>query len=469
MDLILLILSLLSLAATFNALYPRYAPPRRAVLSFALAFPVIETPVHQILAQAAVAGFLAHAGAAGTAFGSVALGLFFVSWCGLLVVAARSRLAAPAVARGLLELRTGLSHAASRALGTPHLLQGDGPPPPLAAPTDGGPPGDDRAPAPRDTPSPGRESTEVRPRRVLEDLAIADLPARRWWWPPLPIPVKPRTVRRHRGIVFATVDGKRLKLDIYHARSGNRLAPVLMYVHGGAWILGSRREQGLPLIHRMARAGWVVVAVDYRLSPAATFPDHLVDLKRAMAWVRAHIADYGGDPGFVAVAGNSAGGHLAALFALTAGDTRYQPGFETVDTTAAACVPYYGIHDFTDRFGHWPHRGMTTLLKYKVMKADPETDRERYEEASPMSRIHAGAPPFLLVHGDHDTLAPVAESRRFQELFRAACDAPIGFIEVPGAQHAFELFPSVRETVVNSGVQRFLEAVYAQWQRSRRP
>ncbi len=477
MDVVLLALSLLSLALTFNALWPRYAPPRRAVLSFALGFLVIETPVHQILGQAVVVVLLLNARAAGTAMGLVAVGLFLLSWAGLVVVASRSRLAVPAVARGLMELRTGMSHEESLPLAewkpdsrtaipdgakarSPEAGAETQPSTEQAA----GPTGStDPVPAPRyaDTPTQGLEAAGGS-RRVLANLDPSNLPPSRWWWPRLPVPIKPRTVRRHGGIVFATVDGLRLKLDVYHPNKGVERAPVLMYVHGGAWILGTRKEQGLPLIHRMARAGWVVVAVDYRLSPRATFPDHLVDLKRAMAWIRDHIADYGGDPSFVAVAGNSAGGHLAALFALTPHDKRYQPGFEAVDTSVMACVPYYGIHDFTDRFGHWPHRGMRTLLKYKVMKADPDTARARFEEASPMSRVGPDAPPFLLVHGDHDTLAPVAESRRFQEVYRAACNAPIGFIEVPGAQHAFEIFPSAREAVVNAGVQRFLEAVRAQ-------
>ena len=86
---------------------------------------------------------------------------------------------------------------------------------------------------------------------------------------------------------------------------------MLVYIHGGAWVIGDKREQGIPMMHELVQRGWVCVAINYRLSPKATWPDHIVDCKRAVAWVREHIAEYGGDPSFIAVSGGSAGGHLS--------------------------------------------------------------------------------------------------------------------------------------------------------------
>ena len=105
--------------------------------------------------------------------------------------------------------------------------------------------------------------------------------------------------------------------------------------------LDDRQEApaGLPLMYHLAARGWVCVAANYRLSPRATFPDHLIDVKRALAWIKRHGAEYGADPDFVVVTGGSAGGHLAALVALTANDPEYQPGFEDVDTTVQALRP----------------------------------------------------------------------------------------------------------------------------------
>ena len=111
--------------------------------------------------------------------------------------------------------------------------------------------------------------------------------------------------------------------------------------------MGDKREQGLPMMHELARRGWVCVTVNYRLSPKATWPAHIVDCKRALAWVREHIAEYGGDPDFIAVSGGSAGGHLSALLALTPNEPEWQPGFEDLDASVDACLPFYGVYDMT--------------------------------------------------------------------------------------------------------------------------
>jgi acetyl esterase/lipase len=203
----------------------------------------------------------------------------------------------------------------------------------------------------------------------------------------------------------------------------------------------------------------VCVSVDYRLSPRATFPDHLVDVKRALVWVRDHAEELGADTSFLAIAGNSAGAHLASLAALTQNRPEYQPGFESGDTSVSACVGFYGIYDFLDRRGHLAHDGMKRLLARHVMKASPGEAGEAYEAASPVARVHADAPPFLLVHGTHDTLAPVGGARHFAEVLREGSRAPVVYMEIPGAQHAFEIFPSVRTAHVVDGVARFLESV----------
>ena len=91
--------------------------------------------------------------------------------------------------------------------------------------------------------------------------------------------------------------------------------------------------------------------MNYPLSPKARWPQHLVALKRAIGWIRANIAEYGGDPSFLAVTGGSAGGHLSAMLALTGNDPALQPGFEYVDTSVQACVPHYGVYDFTAEDG----------------------------------------------------------------------------------------------------------------------
>ncbi|MBW2286730.1 MAG: alpha/beta hydrolase [Deltaproteobacteria bacterium] len=257
------------------------------------------------------------------------------------------------------------------------------------------------------------------------------------------------------------------RLDVYAPRVGVQNAPVLLQIHGGGWVIGNKREQALPLMYHLASRGWICVATNYRLSPRATFPDHLVDLKSAMHWIRENIAEYGGDPNFVAATGGSAGGHLSSLLALTAGDPEYQPGFESVDTSVRACVPFYGIYDFTNEYGLQAYSGLGGFVERTVMKKNQSEDRDAFRRASPLHRVHADAPPFFVIHGSHDSLASVEEARHFTDVLRKASHQPAIYAEIPGAQHAFEIFHSLRTTHVVRAVDRFLSFVYSDYLRRR--
>lgn len=276
-----------------------------------------------------------------------------------------------------------------------------------------------------------------------------------------PFPFRHRGVERERDVVYAKLSGRRLKLDIYRPRQPGTKRPAVMQIHGGAWMVGDKRDQGVVLLTHLAASGWVGFNVNYRLSPGATFPDHLIDLKRALAWIREHADELGVDPAFIAVTGGSAGGHLAALMALTANDPRYQPGFEQADTTLAAAVPFYGIYDFTNRLGTHPNVFLTRLLQPHVMKAYLDEEPERFREASPLDHLRPDAPPFLVIHGDRDTLAPLADARFFVKELAAVSRSPVLYAELRGAQHAFDVFVSPRSVPVIEGVERFLATVYA--------
>jgi acetyl esterase/lipase len=233
-------------------------------------------------------------------------------------------------------------------------------------------------------------------------------------------------------------------------------APVLLQIHGGAWVMGRKDDQAGPLLSRMAARGWVCVAMNYRLAPKATWPDLIVDVKAALAWIRATIAEHGGDPGFVAVTGGSAGGHLSALAALTPGDPDFQPGFPDADTSVQAAVPVYGLYDLTDETGTRPDT--IAFLQKHVMKSDPAEDRERWEAASPIHRIHADAPPFFVVHGTNDSFLPVEQARAFATRLRDTSTTPVAFAELPRAQHGFDFLSSARVHHLTRAVERFLEA-----------
>lgn len=284
-------------------------------------------------------------------------------------------------------------------------------------------------------------------------------------WSALAMPFRMTNVDvvRKRRLPYAP-GGRRFELDVYHHRdAADRAAgaPVLLQVHGGGWMVGNKDQQGIPLMLHMAARGWVCVAVNYPLSPRARWPEHLVALKRAIQWIREHGAEYGADPSFVAATGGSAGGHLAAMLALTAADRSLQPGFEDVDTAVQACAPHYGVYDFTAESGDRSAQArMDSFLARYVMPRAARYPQD-YEAASPQYRTGPDAPPFLVVHGSNDSLVPVAEARHFVERLRAESKNPVAYAEIRGAQHAFDVFPSFRSAAVARGVARFLEWTHA--------
>ena len=270
-------------------------------------------------------------------------------------------------------------------------------------------------------------------------------------------------VRVHAHISYGEA-GKRNLLDIYQPvndREGG--FPVLLQVHGGAWMIGSKEQQGKPLMFHMSQRGWLCVAINYRLSPKDAFPAHIIDVKKAIAWIRENIAQYGGNPDFIAITGGSAGGHLSALAALTPNRAQWQPGFEDADTTLQAAVPFYGIYDFLDRFGIRQDMSMDGIIADKVMQCSKEGNREFWDECSPLAQVSADAPPTYVIQGTHDSLVWVEEARVFVSALQDVASAPVAYAELPGAQHAFEIFHSVRADQVVNSVADFLEWSHATW------
>ena len=251
--------------------------------------------------------------------------------------------------------------------------------------------------------------------------------------------------------------GRRFELDVYRHREPAGPSPVLLQIHGGGWVIGEKEQQGMPLMMRMAALGWTCVAINYPLSPKARWPQHIVAVKRAIAWIREHADEHGADPSFIAVTGGSAGGHLAALAALTANDPAFQPGFEDVDTAVQACVPNYAVYDFTDESGTRASKvRLRSLVRRWVMPREARYPDD-YRAASPLFRVHAEAPPFFVLHGTNDTLVPVADARAFVSELRAVAKNPVAYAELHGAQHAYDIFSSIRAAHVVRGVERFLE------------
>jgi acetyl esterase/lipase len=252
-------------------------------------------------------------------------------------------------------------------------------------------------------------------------------------------------------------DAPEQRLDIWRGTATTTGAPVVIYVHGGSWVGGSKRGQGAHLITELTARGWLCVSVDYRLGPRNRWPSMIVDVKRAIAWVRANIATYGGDPGFVAITGGSAGAHLAGLAALSANDSRFQPGFTDADTTIQAAALLYGVYDLTALNDDGRPR-LRDYVRKVLFDADLLDDEDTWRGASPTWRVDADAPPMFVVHGDRDEIVSVTQARRFVERARAVTRQRIAYAELPYAHHAFDLIGSARTKATVRAVGQFLDA-----------
>jgi acetyl esterase/lipase len=272
-----------------------------------------------------------------------------------------------------------------------------------------------------------------------------------------------------KNIAYAPEHGKRGLLDVYRPAAGtDGRAPVLLQVHGGAWTIGNKDQQGIPLMQHLAAKGWICVAINYRLAPRDPFPAQIVDVKRAIAWIRDHIAEYGGDPDYIAITGGSAGGHLTALAAVTANDPDYQPGFESADTSVAVAVPHYGVYDFAGSTGLRSAELMRDrFLAPRVVKHTWADDPDVFEAGTPLLQVDKDAPDFFVIHGAHDSLVAVDQARLFVARLREMSDATVVYAELPGTQHAFDVFPSIRSAHVVRAIDRYLHWHWNGWRRER--
>jgi acetyl esterase/lipase len=302
---------------------------------------------------------------------------------------------------------------------------------------------------------------EIAPRR--RSLLQRKLQPSRWW---KPLSYRHPDVDWKRHIPYVDDPHPLQYLDVLvPRRPSSGPMPVLLNIHGGGWVFGNKGTQAMPLLMHMASHGWLVVDADYRLSPDARMPAHIVDVKHAIAWTRQHAAEYGGDPRFIVLTGGSAGGHLVALAGLTANQPGLQPGFESADTSVQVVVPFYGKYDMLGEFR--PDAGFAAFMERKLMPGSRETHDALWRAMHPASHIGAvapsQAPPFLVLHGTLDQLIPLDEARWFVGELRRQYPGEVVYVEMPHAHHAWDVPHSLRADLTVEAMQRYLELQYARW------
>ncbi|CAK9106593.1 Esterase LipC [Durusdinium trenchii] len=266
------------------------------------------------------------------------------------------------------------------------------------------------------------------------------------------------------------------------------LRPVVMYIHGGGWTVGDKMFAAKSAIEYMvATHDFVACVINYRLSPDVRFPEHLIDCKRALLWLKANVEQFGGDPEQIFVAGESAGGHLCSLVALTANNSAYDPpeAEQPCDTSVRGCVDIYGVHDILDSEQHHVVNegldlstlngpgGLVLFMEGVVFDRSSDQHRQHFLDGSPSHIVDAMVEsadassedtlcPFLLVHGTDDTLAAFDDSQAFfgrlQQLRKAKNSSVKDiFVEVKGAEHGFGYVPSPRSVSLSLAMGAFVK------------
>jgi acetyl esterase/lipase len=283
-------------------------------------------------------------------------------------------------------------------------------------------------------------------------------------------PVGAQVVPTHPDLTYAVVGGRELQLDLYLPDGGAAPHPVLVWIHGGGWS-GGTRFPAPPFALAMRSYGFAVASISYRLTSQATqwggepvvFPAQIHDTKAAIRWLRGNAATYQLDPARVAAWGASAGGHLAALAALSGNDPALEGavGNHAGQSSAVqAAVDYYGPTDLFlmsadvttppgSNVDHdAPDSGISRLVGFDqpgqgmgVLRANLGNPAPPYPElvlrtlqASPLTWVDGEDPPVMIVHGTADRTVPFGQSERLRARLVDAGHAPV-LLPVPAAGH----------------------------------
>lgn len=236
-------------------------------------------------------------------------------------------------------------------------------------------------------------------------------------------------------------------LDIYFPEKRvEKAQPLLVWIHGGAWAAGSKTQ--VPYLNQLSR-GYIVASIEYRFSQKALFPAQIQDCQAALRWLRANAKKYNIDPNRIGVGGGSAGGHLAALLGTSGGKQAFPPiggNEEQSDRVQAVCDIFGPANFWTVVKQADDDKQVKNIFKWnngdpysKLIGAKLGQDKEKCDAVSPVHYVSKDNPPFLILHGDRDTLVPYAQSVELADQL-AKAGVKVTLQRLPGSGHGGPAF-----------------------------
>jgi acetyl esterase/lipase len=261
----------------------------------------------------------------------------------------------------------------------------------------------------------------------------------------------PESIQVEKDIPYAGTTNWRQSLDLLlpKAKAGGKPLPIIVAIHGGAFMMGDKSAALGDIAGLVASGDYAGASINYRLSGEAIWPAQIQDCKAAIRWIRANAAKYNIDPNRIGAIGSSAGGHLVAMLGVTGSVAEFDtPANSGVSSRVQAVADYYGPTDFLQMDAHRTPNGQlhnpADSPESKLVGGAIQENTDKTAKANPITYIAKDAPPFLIFHGDADPLVPHHQSELLEAALKKA-GVPVTFYTVKGAGHGGFKDPKIPE------------------------
>lgn len=258
---------------------------------------------------------------------------------------------------------------------------------------------------------------------------------------------QPPAIKLEKDIAYIEGGDEAQKLDIYLPETpSDKPLPLIVHIHGGGWRAGNKFPCS---VSAMVLKGYAVASIEYRFSQKAIFPAQIQDCQAAIRWLRAHAKQYNLDTDHLGAVGGSAGGHLSALVGTSGGKKAFPPigGHLDQSDRVQAVIDIYGPADFSSVVQQAAEdKNVKNIFAFNT-PSDPYSsligtkldDKPKADAVSPVHYVSKDSPPFLILHGTHDTLVPYAQSLQLEAALKAQ-SVPVWLQTLPGSGHGGPAF-----------------------------